>query len=516
MKKLYTLIMIFFLSFIFSVDVKAESVDFVCKYKNEEDIIVINMRGERATKPSFGVTSQILNNKSEYTFYPGNYIEKVGNQYQTGEYYGFEESGNSNAVYGCPNNIYVAFDENGVIYLDVVDTVNAFGSSQLVNGQGSFKIPLIFFSNNALKIENNKLTEKSVIFEKSLDNTLKQSSYKTTLFALQKEGSGNVSTKKPQESNQKTQFCYYENSCGKGIQLKFTKGNINSALFNNGRGLNDWYDVNTCPTSIVDSNNLFQGKSTSCGSGATNCYSFVKQLDTEDSSLIKEGNCSVQSYDTNNGGVILTKYVLYRNAKENTNVNIYNKNGNIEAMINSVTLTIENTNNYSSYFLNKEKMNYPKYLIKEKGSSTYKFVESKKDEEGKYIETDEIYINIESLGVKGTGLSKEEVYATCKDLFGDTILNYIRNDILPIIWIGVPILLILLTSFDFAKVVFVDDKEGIQHAFQRFIKRAIAALLIFLTPTILVILVDVIGAGDTVQSCIREMRKMGSTSWIKK
>ena len=163
-----------------------------------------------------------------------------------------------------------------------------------------------------------------------------------------------------------------------------------------------------------------------------------------------------------------------------------------------------------------ESGDYPKYLAKETGSDGYKFIDSKKDENGNILSFEKIYINEKALGLNGTGLGEEKIYATCNELFGDTLLGFIRNDILPIIWIGVPILLILFTSFDFAKVVFVDDKEGIQHAFQRFIKRAIAALLIFLTPTILVILVDVIGAGDTVQSCIREMRKMSGTSFIIK
>ncbi|MBQ8892596.1 MAG: hypothetical protein IJ068_07025 [Bacilli bacterium] len=404
------------------INVKAENVDFKCLYKNGTDEIIINMRGERATKVSFGVTSNKFSNSSEYTFYPANYIVKstvLGSvQYQTASYYGFVEG--NNAVYGCSKEIYLATSNNAVVYLDVVDTVNAFGTSQLVNGQGSFKIPVIFLSTNAWKVSNNKLTNTNVTLDSAIEITLSKSSYQTTTYTLETSKSAEVATETPKTTDDNIQFCYYKNSCGKVIQLKFTKGNVNMAVFDNGRGLNDWTNTSTCPTSIVDSNNLYQGKSTSCGSGATNCYSFLQQSTTENKALIQEGNCSSTSYDTNNGGV--------------------------KAQI----ATLE--------------------------------------------------------------IPKENIEETCKGLFGNEILEWLDENVFMIIRIGVPILLILLTSFDFAKVVFTDDKEGIQNAFKRFGKRAIAAVLIFLTPTIILIIADLVGVNDNFKDCVNYLNEKVESS----
>ena len=88
------------------------------------------------------------------------------------------------------------------------------------------------------------------------------------------------------------------------------------------------------------------------------------------------------------------------------------------------------------------------------------------------------------------GIGDDITLETCEQLFGiddsSNIWTWLKNYIFMPIWIGIPILLIALTTIDFAKVVFVDDKEGIQNAFKRFGKRAVAAVLIFLTPTILI------------------------------
>ena len=115
-------------------------------------------------------------------------------------------------------------------------------------------------------------------------------------------------------------------------------------------------------------------------------------------------------------------------------------------------------------------------------------------------------------------LGKKDVYKTCLELFGNgstsDFLEFIKNDVLKIVWIGVPLLLILLTSFDFAKVVFNDDKDGMPNAVKRFGKRAIAAILIFLTPYIIILIANLTGADKAVQDCVKEIRNMTSTTFI--
>ena len=128
------------------------------------------------------------------------------------------------------------------------------------------------------------------------------------------------------------------------------------------------------------------------------------------------------------------------------------------------------------------------------------------DYEVKFIEQKDyskIGINVEDDG---------EVYSTCEELFGESFFQYLNDSVFKIIWIGVPLLLILLTSFDFAKVVFGDSKDGMQNAFNRFKKRAIVSVLIFLTPTIILTIANLIDPGDkTIQDCVRTIKNMNKS-----
>ena len=107
-------------------------------------------------------------------------------------------------------------------------------------------------------------------------------------------------------------------------------------------------------------------------------------------------------------------------------------------------------------------------------------------------------------------LSLNQITATCEQLFGGGdggFMTFLKKNVFKIIYIAVPIILLVLTTVDFAKVVFNDDKDGIRNAWKRFGKRAIAAVLIYLTPTILIFIADVIGADD-VNSCIKAIQNM--------
>ena len=76
-----------------------------------------------------------------------------------------------------------------------------------------------------------------------------------------------------------------------------------------------------------------------------------------------------------------------------------------------------------------------------------------------------------------------------------------------VIRIAVPILLILLTSFDFAKVVFGDNKDGLNKAKNNFLKRAVAVLIIFFAPYIIGLILDLVNEAS-VKSCVEEMKNL--------
>ena len=78
------------------------------------------------------------------------------------------------------------------------------------------------------------------------------------------------------------------------------------------------------------------------------------------------------------------------------------------------------------------------------------------------------------------------VYAeTCESLLGDGLYKTIRDDVLKPLRIVAPILLLIFTSLDFAKGVFSDKKDGQTKAWQNFLKRGAATLLVFFAPNII-------------------------------
>ena len=100
------------------------------------------------------------------------------------------------------------------------------------------------------------------------------------------------------------------------------------------------------------------------------------------------------------------------------------------------------------------------------------------------------------------------VYATeCNEVFdtGNGSLIYIMNEHIykPIKWIT-PLLLLVLTSFDFANVVFSGDGKGMDKAKNNFFKRAVAALIIFFAPDIINLLVGFINE-QSIASCLNQI-----------
>ena len=60
------------------------------------------------------------------------------------------------------------------------------------------------------------------------------------------------------------------------------------------------------------------------------------------------------------------------------------------------------------------------------------------------------------------------------------VVAIIKNGVFPIIYIGIPILLILFGTIDLGKAVMANDDKAIKTATSSLIKRAIAALAVFL------------------------------------
>ena len=82
--------------------------------------------------------------------------------------------------------------------------------------------------------------------------------------------------------------------------------------------------------------------------------------------------------------------------------------------------------------------------------------------------------------------------ATCDELFGNNSeLKDLLKNLIMAVKILIPIILLVLGSLDFAQAVFSSNEDGIKKAQQKFIKRLIIAVVIFLIPNILKLLLTI-------------------------
>ena len=77
-----------------------------------------------------------------------------------------------------------------------------------------------------------------------------------------------------------------------------------------------------------------------------------------------------------------------------------------------------------------------------------------------------------------------------------TIMELVKS-VMTIIQIAVPILLIIMGSLDLMKAVMAGKEDEIKKAQNTFIKRAIAAVIVFFIPLIVSLVIGLLPAGQT-------------------
>ena len=95
----------------------------------------------------------------------------------------------------------------------------------------------------------------------------------------------------------------------------------------------------------------------------------------------------------------------------------------------------------------------------------------------------------------------------CEDL--GPLIRLIKDGIIPLIQIGIPIILIILGMLDLGKAVVASKEDEIKNAQKMLIKRAIYAVAIFF---VVLIVQVVFGLLDTTND---EAIEGGSTSWAE-
>lgn len=94
----------------------------------------------------------------------------------------------------------------------------------------------------------------------------------------------------------------------------------------------------------------------------------------------------------------------------------------------------------------------------------------------------------------------------CEELFGEELVDKI-NSVMNIIKIAVPILLIAFGIFDFSKAMFASNDDDMKKAQKTFLKRIVAAFIVFLSPMIINLILSLtnkVWSSISTNTCIKE------------
>ena len=100
------------------------------------------------------------------------------------------------------------------------------------------------------------------------------------------------------------------------------------------------------------------------------------------------------------------------------------------------------------------------------------------------------------------------VYAadnSCTGIFTPELINSLRDYVYKPIKYATPVILIVFTALDFAKLVLSGTKEGLDKAKKNFLKRALAAIIIFFAPNIIELIVDAVNQ-QSIKSCLENFK----------
>jgi preprotein translocase subunit SecG len=94
---------------------------------------------------------------------------------------------------------------------------------------------------------------------------------------------------------------------------------------------------------------------------------------------------------------------------------------------------------------------------------------------------------------------------SCTQVIRPDIIDAFNNYVyVPIKWLT-PVALLFFTSFDFAGVVFGGKKENMDKAKNNFLKRSVAALIIFFAPDVINLIISFINQ-QSLASCLNQFK----------
>ncbi len=185
---------------------------------------------------------------------------------------------------------------------------------------------------------------------------------------------------------------------------------------------------------------------------------------------------TIKYLNANNEFVVIETGFLGISAKLNGNINI----------------EIENLASYQNIFETGNRNSYPTYIVRK--DNKYTFSDFNKDADAIYTEQMHYYD-------LSTILTGDPVKNDCDGIIGYELIKFLKNDVFKVFYILIPIIILVLSTFDFFSIIFSDSKDGLKKPFERFGKRVIASVLIFITPNIIILLVNILGV-DEIRSCV--------------
>lgn len=189
------------------------------------------------------------------------------------------------------------------------------------------------------------------------------------------------------------------------------------------------------------------------------------------------------------------KNIFYTNLATGKSITIKYGDNNINAFLEWRSIDIDNLGSYYQVFQTGDYTNYPRYIIEKEG--TYSFSDVNDGNSNSYLQADQI-VNLNSN-------DKNKINNSCNNVLGASFINLLKTNVFKILYIAIPIMLLVYSTFDFCKVVFADEKDGVNKSIKNLLRRSLVAILIYFVPTILIAVLEIAGVPE-IESCVQTFK----------
>ena len=497
------------------IDISPKAYD--CYYNSDDSSDKIRLvRNDGENRGADRIIINPDDNVDDFPIYPINVISAYSNwfgkSFQAGAMYYQKEY---NIIQSCPKSINVYYLKSDKEYL--IDNEEKFriytikpnsnfetyiNYSKDANDYNSI---LVEYSTIGISIQNK---EEITAYEDHADGTRVLDAVKNNDKFRVKKFSYNskVNTIVTPDENGIIE-CEYRNENNKKLKFYLQKQHVSGTaeyVEINGNGQkkqvyrvnrDNFQNLNTCPASIayppIEGDGYFtilnSCASSDYGNDSGLCYS-EKSLPFEYADGTKK---RIRYVNIRGSGAYIDVEILNAVRQDGTKVIVKQKDNELNVDINE------------SDYING---NYPTYIIKVGDGESAKYTVTNKLNNSDSSVAKQVYMLASKVGEFGD-LKLGEIEKTCEAIYGDDFIHFLKKNILNVIYIIVPILLLVLTTIDFVKVVMSNEKDGVKKAGTRFGKRVIAAILIYLTPTILIFLAEIMGASP-ISDCAKYIQKI--------